>query len=73
MIGGFVLGAVTGAALVWFYGQEIREYIDYRTQKARARAAQTLGAAAGGLEAAREKLEAGLTGSHDTAAPRDRR
>jgi hypothetical protein len=65
MFGGFILGAIAGGALVWFYGREIRDYIDSKTERARSRAADTLGAAAGSLEAAKKRVEAGF-GSHET-------
>jgi len=53
----FVAGMVVGGVLVWIYGREIREYVDDKTRGARTRAAETLGAAAEGLAAAKERIE----------------
>lgn len=62
MIGSFLFGAILGGAAVWFYGRELREFIDDRTRGARGRAADTLQAASQGLQAAKESLEGGLSG-----------
>jgi hypothetical protein len=62
MIRSFVAGAIVGGLVVWLYGREIRAFIDGRTLTARARAADTLKAAAEGLQAAKEKIEGGLSG-----------
>jgi hypothetical protein len=59
----FVLGTLLGGAVVWLFGENIRRYIDMRTEGVRSRAADTLAAAASGLETARERIESGLTGS----------
>jgi len=48
--------------VVWLFGDDIRRTIDRRTQGVRTRAADTLAAAASGLETARERIESGLTG-----------
>ncbi|MBI4269359.1 MAG: hypothetical protein HY615_03420 [Candidatus Rokubacteria bacterium] len=53
----FVAGVVVGGALMWIYGRDVREYLDERTRGARSRAAETLGAAAEGLVAAKERIE----------------
>jgi hypothetical protein len=58
----FVLGTLLGGALVWLFGENIRRYIDIRTEGVRNRAADTLAAAASGLETVRERIESGLTG-----------
>jgi hypothetical protein len=47
---------------VWLFGDDIRRAIDRRTKGMRSRAADTLAAAASGLETARERIESGLTG-----------
>jgi membrane protein YqaA with SNARE-associated domain len=57
-----VLGTLLGGAVVWLFGDDIRRTIDRRTQGVRTRAADTLAAAASGLETARERIESGLTG-----------
>jgi hypothetical protein len=42
----FILGAVTGAVIVWFWRQEIEEYARDRTRGVRTRAAEGLQAVA---------------------------
>jgi hypothetical protein len=56
LVKSFVLGAVTGGLVVWFWGQEIREFIDERTSGARKAVADRLQGAADGLQAAAEGL-----------------
>jgi hypothetical protein len=70
LVKGFILGAVTGGAIVWFWGREIREYIDERTlglrQAMAARlqaAADSLQATADKLQSAKETIESGLGGA----------
>jgi hypothetical protein len=59
----FVLGAITGGALVWFWGPEIREFIDAQTLGLRGAAADRLQTAADTLQAAKETIETGLGGA----------
>jgi hypothetical protein len=66
----FMLGAVTGGAIVWFWGREIRGFIDERTlgirQSLSARlqaAADTLQATADTLHSAKATIESGLGGA----------
>jgi hypothetical protein len=70
LVKGFILGAVTGGAIVWFWGREIREYIDERTLGLRRAVAARLQAAADSLQAtadklqsAKETIESGLGGA----------
>lgn len=62
MIGSFLMGVIMGGAAVYFYGPQIREYLDEKTKTARSRAADTLQAASEGLQAAKETVEGGLSG-----------
>jgi hypothetical protein len=62
MIGSFLMGIIMGGAAVYFYGPQIREYLDEKTKTARSRAADTLQAASEGLQAAKETVEGGLGG-----------
>jgi hypothetical protein len=39
---GFVLGAITGAVVVWFWGQEIEDYLEEKTRGMRAKAAAAM-------------------------------
>ena len=58
----FVIGTLLGGAVVWIFERDIRRYVDARTRRVRSRAANTLAAAASGLEKAREQIEGGLSG-----------
>jgi len=66
----FILGAITGGAIVWFWGREIRQFIDEQTSGIREAAAgklqtaaDSLHAAAGGIQAAKNTIESGLGGA----------
>jgi hypothetical protein len=62
MIGSFILGALTGGAIVWFYGRDIRQFVDEKTSTVRTRAADTLQSAAQGLQSAKDRIEGGFSG-----------
>ena len=62
MIGSFIFGALIGGATVWFYRDQLRDYVDDKTRVARSRAADTLQTASEGLQSAKETLEGGLGG-----------
>jgi len=47
---GFILGAITGAAIVWFWRRELEDYARDRTRGVRTRAAERLQAVAEGTE-----------------------
>jgi hypothetical protein len=66
----FILGAVTGGAVVWFWGREIRELVEDKTLGMREAVADRLQSAAGGLQGtadrlqrAKETIESGLGGA----------
>ncbi len=40
--GAFVLGAITGAVVVWFWGQELKGYVREQTRGVRTQAAEGL-------------------------------
>ncbi|MGH7278967.1 MAG: hypothetical protein ACREJG_09780 [Candidatus Rokuibacteriota bacterium] len=42
MIKSFLLGAIAGAAAMYLYGQDIKQYVDESTRDVRSRAAGTL-------------------------------
>jgi len=48
--GGFVLGAIMGAAVVWLWGREMEEYVEEKTRGVRTTAAE-------GVRAVEEKAE----------------
>lgn len=54
---GFIFGLIAGGAAVWFYGPEIRRYVDSGTRGMRAKAADTLQKASQGLQTARDRME----------------
>lgn len=66
MIGAFVLGAVVGGTVVWYYGPQVRTYVDETTRSMRSRAADTLQSAAETLQSAKQTVEPG-PGSGNTA------
>jgi hypothetical protein len=39
---GFILGAITGAVVVWFWGKEIEDYLQGKTRGVRTKAAEGL-------------------------------
>jgi hypothetical protein len=47
---GFILGAITGAAIVWFWRRELEDYARDRTRGVRTQAAEGLRAVAEGTE-----------------------
>lgn len=55
----FVLGAITGAVVVWLWGREIGDYVGERTRGARTRAAE-------GMRAVEEKTGKVLDRSGDS-------
>ena len=48
--GGFVLGAIMGAAVVWLWGREMEAYVEDKTRGVRTKAAE-------GVRAVEEKAE----------------
>jgi hypothetical protein len=63
VVGSFMLGMIVGGAAVWFWGEQMREYVDDKTWAIRARAAEGLGTAADTLQSARETVESGFSGA----------
>jgi hypothetical protein len=57
----FVLGTITGGAIMWVWGPQIKRYVDKRTQTARTRVADRLQTTADTLHAAAETVEEGLS------------
>jgi hypothetical protein len=58
---GFLIGAIAGAAAMWLYGDQIREYVDEMTSGVRERAAAKLEGAADRLQSVAESVEGGLS------------
>ena len=77
VIGSFILGAIVGGAAVWYYGPQVRTYVDEASRSVRSRAADTLQSAAESLQSARQAVEpggsTGTTGSTGMAGGAERR
>jgi hypothetical protein len=73
VIGSFVIGAIVGGAAMYFYGGQIRDYVDQTTRGAREKAADTLHAAAGGLQSATDTARQRIESAAETARPADAR
>lgn len=63
MIKSFVLGAITGAAVMWFYGDQIRETVDDATSGVRTRAAEQMHNVADTLQSVADTVDQGLSGA----------
>ena len=61
MIKSFVIGAIAGGAVMWLYGDRIRDYVDDVTMDMRERAAAGLEGAAERLQSVAETVEDGLS------------
>lgn len=68
MIKTFLAGAIMGSAVMWMWGDRIRELIDDKTSDVRARAAEGLQGAADTLQSVADTVDQGLTGSTQTRA-----
>lgn len=63
MIKSFVVGAIAGAAAMWFYGEQIREAVDDATSGVRTRAVDSMHRAADTLQTVADTVDQGLTGT----------
>ena len=63
MIKSFLVGAITGAAVMWFYGEQIRETVDDATSGVRTRAAEQMHNVADTLQSVADTVDHGLTGA----------
>ena len=63
MIKSFVMGAITGAAVMWFYGEQIREAVDDATSGVRTRAAEQMHNVADTLQSVADTVDQGLSGT----------
>jgi len=59
-MGGFILGAIVGGAVVWFWGRDMRARLDDRTSGLRSRAADVLHSTADRLHSVGDTIEGGL-------------
>lgn len=74
---GFVAGAVAGAALVWFWGDRLRQLAQDKTDQARgtvARGLENVQATADSvIDSAKEQIDTGLQAGRDYVRPEDKR
>jgi hypothetical protein len=53
----FIIGALTGGAVVWFWGHEIAELVDEKTRGVREAVSSKLDLAASGLQGTADRLQ----------------
>ena len=63
MIKSFIVGAIAGAAAMWFYGDQIRESVDDATSGVRTRAAEQMHTVADTLQSVAHTVDQGLSGA----------
>jgi hypothetical protein len=63
VIKSFIMGAIAGAAAMWFYGDQIREAVDDATSGVRTRAADSMHNVADTLQSVAHTVDQGLTGT----------
>jgi hypothetical protein len=70
---GFIVGAIAGGLAVWYWGDQIREFADSRTQGVRKGAADTLRSvektAEGVLDRTKEQVSSVLQAGQDAINP----
>jgi hypothetical protein len=64
----FILGTITGGAIMWVWGPQIKRYVDEQTRTVRTRVADGLQSTAETLHAAAETVEEGLSGPTRTGS-----
>ena len=64
MIKSFLVGAIAGAAAMWFYGEQIREAVDDATSGVRTRAVESMHNVADTLQSVADTADQGLTETH---------
>jgi len=63
VIKSFLVGAIAGAAAMWFYGEQIREAVDDATSGVRTRAVESMHNVADTLQSVADTVDQGLTGT----------
>jgi hypothetical protein len=70
----FLLGALAGALAMWYWGDDIREYLESRTRDVRGRAVDTLQSvetkAGEVLDRAKDQVTSTLQAGQDAIRPR---
>jgi hypothetical protein len=59
----FLVGAVAGMAVMWLWGDQVRDAFDRATADVRSRAADQLQGAADTLQSVADTVDQGLTGT----------
>jgi hypothetical protein len=70
----FLLGAIVGALAMWYWGEEVRDYLDAKTRDVRGKAVEKLQSveekAAGALDRAKEQVSSTLQAGQEAIRPR---
>jgi hypothetical protein len=70
----FMIGALAGALAMWYWGDDIRDYVDSKTRGVRDRAVETLQTveerAGDVLDRAKEQVSSTLQAGQDAIRPR---
>jgi hypothetical protein len=67
VIKSFLAGAIAGAAVMWLWGDRIRDTIDDATQGVRTRASEQLHGVADTLQSVADTVDQGLSGTQPRA------
>ena len=59
----FFVGAIAGMAVMWLWGDRLRDAVDHATADVRSRAAEQLQGAADTLQSVADTVDQGLTGT----------
>jgi len=59
----FIVGAIAGIAVMWLWGDRLREVVDNATADVRSRTAEHLQGAADTIQSVAETVDRGLTGA----------
>ncbi len=63
MIKSFLVGAIAGGVVMWFWGDQIREAVDEATSGVRTRTAEQLQGVADTLQSVADTVDQGLSGT----------
>ena len=63
MIKSFLMGAIAGGVVMWFWGDQVRDAVDDATSGVRTRAAEQLQGVADTLQSVADTVDQGLSGA----------
>jgi hypothetical protein len=63
MIKSFLVGAIAGGMVMWFWGDQVREVLDDATSGVRTRTAEQLQGVADTLQSVADTVDQGLSGA----------